>query len=124
MTDLYLESHVTIAPVFDGERERASEIAKRFGFKIAHLVMIKGGVDKPSQRDTFMTGHDKNIDDLAVRTKLVVTELRAAGFKVWRYKIESCVIDSRQTGDQWNVLDPDRPALPLIACDGCSARAA
>ncbi len=92
-------------------------------FKLAHLVMLKSaGKDKPSQRDTFMTGHSKNIDELAARTKALCSSLRAAGFKVWRYKIESCVIDSRQQGDQWMVLDEARPELPLIACDGCSAR--
>ena len=116
----YLEAHVTISPVFGSDRDRASEIAKRHKFKLAHLVMLKEkGPDMPSQRDTFMTGHSKNIDDLVQRTKAVVEELRATGFKVWRYKVESCVIDSRQQGDIWGALDPERPSQPLIACDSC-----
>jgi hypothetical protein len=121
---LYLEAHVTISPVHDEEREKAAAIARAHGFKLAHLVMLKRGPDVPSQRDTFMTSHGKNIDDLAARTKQVVQQLRTYGFKVWRYKIESCVLDSRQQGDTWGVLDPDRPPQPLIACDGCSARSA
>lgn len=125
--DLYLEAHVTIAPVFDMEREMADIIARKYNFKLAHLVMLKkqpGDTDKPSQRDTFMTGHSKNIDELAIRTRRLVQALRAEAFKVWRYKIESCVIDSRQQGDTWGVLDPARPEQPLIACDGCSVGAA
>lgn len=120
LSELYLEAHVTIAPVFGKERERCEIIARSCGFKLAHLIMLKDiGLDKPSQRDTFMTGHGKNIDEIATRTKEVVRSLRSYGFKVWRYKIESCVIDSRQTGDIWDMLAKDRPELPLIACDGC-----
>jgi len=120
MTNLYLEAHITISPILGEERERASGLAKIFGFKLAHLVMLKDqGPEKPSQRDTFMTGHSKNIDDLAKRTQELVQELNGHGFKVWRYKIESCVVDSRQQGDLWSVLDPERPVQPLIACDGC-----
>lgn len=120
MTELYLEAHVTISPVFDSKRKHADLIAKRYGFKLAHLVMLKDqGPDTPSQRDTFMTGHDKNIDALAQRTHELVQDLVEHNFKVWRYKIESCVIDSRQTGDIWSALDPNRPEQPLIACDGC-----
>lgn len=120
MTELYLEAHVTIAPIFGKEREQCEIIARSCGFKLAHLIMLKDvGLDKPSQRDTFMTGHGKDIDEIAMRTKEVVRSLRSYGFKVWRYKIESCVIDSRQTGDIWDMLAKDRPAQPLIACDGC-----
>jgi len=120
MSDLYLESHVTISPVFDQRRDEAGEIAKTFGFKLAHLVMLKSkGPDKPSERDTFMTGHSKNIDDLADRTKALLLALKAADFKVWRYKIENCVVDSRQQGDIWEALDAEAPIQPLIACDGC-----
>lgn len=119
--DLYLEAHVTISPVFDAERERAAALAATYKFKLAHLVMLKGkGPDQPSQRDTFMTGHSKSIDDLAVRTQSLVRALKEAGFQVWRYKIETCVVDSRQQGDIWEVLDPARPELPLIACEGCA----
>lgn len=116
----YLESHITISPVFDDERERCRKIATAYGFKLAHLVMLKDqGPLLPSQRDTFMTAHGKNIDELAARTRDLVHALADANFKVWRYKIESCVIDSRQQGDIWNVLDADRPVQPLIACEGC-----
>jgi hypothetical protein len=118
--ELYLEAHVTISPVFDEERDRASNIAQAHGFKLAHLIMLKDkGPNVPSQRDTFMTGHGKHIDDLAERTQALVKHLTMQGFKVWRYKIESCVIDSRQQGDIWEALDKEAPVQPLIACDGC-----
>ena len=119
--DLYLESHVTISPVFDAERDRAGEIASRHGFKLAHLLMKKArnSVEQQSERDTFMTGHSKFCDDITERTKTLVLDLQQKGFKVWRYKIENTVLDSRNSGDIWGVLDETRPALPLIACEGC-----
>lgn len=122
MSGLYLEAHVTISPVIE-ETARAfiKDLVKPYGFKLAYLVMLKGNSAEPSKRDTFMTGHGKDIDDLAERTRAVVMTLDAHGFRVWRYKIESCVIDSRQQGDIWGVLDPNRPELPLIACESCTS---
>jgi hypothetical protein len=118
---LYLEAHVTIAPILqEQEREQAQKLVAPYGFKLAHLVMIKNGHETLSTRDAFMTAHGKDIDDMAVRTRAAVVALGSHGFKVWRYKIESCTIDSRQLGDIWECLDPGRPQLPLIACDGCA----
>ena len=36
--ELYLESHVTIEPVFDERREVAAKIAKQFNFRLAELL--------------------------------------------------------------------------------------
>lgn len=115
--ELYLEAHVTIEPIPEVNRPYVSRLIEPYGFKLAHLIMLKGNT--PSQRDTFMTTHGKEVGELAQRTRNLVTTLKEYGVKVWRYKIETCVIDSRQTGDLWGVLDPDRPELPLIACEGC-----
>lgn len=94
---LYYEAHITIEPVFDAARDRAAEIAKASGFKLAHLLMQKRKDDtaERSKHDTFMTGHGKAYHDLCGRLVICVHSLHAAGFKVWRYKIEDTLIDSR-----------------------------
>lgn len=104
----YFEAHVTIEPVFDDRLIEAKKIAETNGFKIAHLLMKKREVDteERSSRDTFMTTHSKKLDDIVSRTSTVVQELRAAGFKVWRYKIEDIVLDSK-CGDDLNLLESE-----------------
>lgn len=103
---LYLEAHVTIEPVFDERREQAAEIAQRYKFKLADLLMKKRAEDtaERSGKDTFMTGHSKSKVDIAARTMALVRTLQASGFKVWRYKVEDTLIDSRNA-DEWNLID-------------------
>lgn len=102
----YLEAHVTIEPVFDDKLVEAKKIAEDHGFKIAHLLMKKREIDteERSSKDTFMTTHSKSLDDIVFRTSMVVQELRASGFKVWRYKIEDIVLDSK-CSDELNLLE-------------------
>lgn len=109
MTDLvklYLEAHVTIEPVFDERREEAEKIAQLFGFKLAKLLMQKREADtaERSQYDTFMTGHSKSRSDIEARTHDLVLSLKSNGFKVWRYKIEDTLLDSR-SDDEWHLLE-------------------
>ena len=94
---LYYESHVTIEPVFEDRLDLVSTIAWCFKFKPAKLLMQKREEDTPerSKYDTFMTGHSDSYEDLSERTKAIVGLLKDNGFKVWRYKIESIVMDSR-----------------------------
>lgn len=101
----YYEAHVTIAPVFDEVREGAAVTAQQYGFKLAKLLMQKRAVDAPerSKFDTFMTSHDRNLEDITKRTQDLVSALKAAGFSVWRYKIEDILVDSR-LADEWNLL--------------------
>jgi len=107
---LYLEAHVTIEPVFDELRESAGLIAKSYNFKLAHLLMKKQRkeTEQRSDKDTFMTGHDTNYRNLACRTIGLVRDLREAGFKVWRYKIENTICDSRNNNIFGLDLDVDR----------------
>lgn len=101
----YYESHVTIEPVFDERLSKAKEIAEGCNFKIAHLLMKKRELDteQRSSKDTFMTTHSKNLKDITDRTVDVVKKLQSSGFKVWRYKIEDIVLDSRHN-DVLNLL--------------------
>ncbi len=97
ISDLYYEAHITIEPVFDGERELAAGICKPYGFKLADLLMKKRSEDteERSANDTFMTGHSKSYKDIAERTKECIIHLQKLGYKVWRYKIEDTLLDSR-----------------------------
>jgi hypothetical protein len=93
----YYEAHVTIEPVFDKDLTFVKAFASTHHFKLADLLMKKREVDteERSSKDTFMTSHSKNLEEITERTKSVVKGLVASGFKVWRYKIEDTVLDSR-----------------------------
>lgn len=94
---LYLECHITIEPVFNERLEQASQIALDHKFKIANLLMQKREHDQPerSKHDTFMTSHSQDLDDMKIRMINLIDHLKQYGFKVWRYKIEDVIIDSK-----------------------------
>jgi len=95
---LYFECHITIEPVFGDELEQVKEIAQQYKFRVADLLMKKRKEDSEerSQNDTFMTGHSMIYDDLEDRMVQCINELKYNKFKVWRYKIEDIVLDSRK----------------------------
>jgi Holliday junction resolvasome RuvABC DNA-binding subunit len=95
----YHEIHITIEPQFEERLEDAKKLAKQFGFKVAELLMQKRKEDVPerSKYDTFLTGHKLNINDAIQSVIDVVQALEQNGYKVWRYKIEDVVIDSRNS---------------------------
>ena len=105
MTKLYYEAHVTIEPVFDANRDFAGQIAKAFKFKLADLLMRKRSEDSEerSKNDTFMTGHSTDYEDIKQRTISLVKQLQSYGYKVWRYKIEDTLVDSR-SADEFGLL--------------------
>lgn len=132
-TQLYFESHVTIEPVFDElddmectlcggcliERDHAMSscpgpktplekvkgIARDHGFKVAELLMQRRKADtqERSKDDTFCTARSKSYEDIHNRTVGLIVDLKAAGFKVWRYKIEDTIMDSKHN-DALNIL--------------------
>lgn len=93
----YYEAHVTIEPVFGERREEFTKIAREYGFHVAELLMQKRKKDSPirSSKDAFCTGRSISSADLEDRMVELVRALKAARFQVWRYKIESTVLDSR-----------------------------
>lgn len=105
ISKLYYEAHITIEPVFDEQRETAAKIAEKFGFKLADLLMKKREEDteQRSSKDTFMTGHSKSFEDIKVRTIGAVSMLELNKFKVWRYKIEDTLVDSKAF-DEFSLL--------------------
>lgn len=101
----YYEAHVTIEPVIDVRRlEELTYIANKYGFKVASLFMGKGGENRPSTFDAFMTAHNKDLDKIKFKIMGLVTDLQRADFEVHRYKIEDIVMDSR-ISDELNLLE-------------------
>lgn len=96
-SNLYYEAHITIEPAFDENLVMAGMIASKYKFKVADLLMKKREVDteERSKNDTFMTGHDQDSENLTTRMSELIRELQLSGFKVWRYKLEDTVFDSR-----------------------------
>jgi hypothetical protein len=97
VTKMYYECHITIEPVYDDNLSKVSDIARECGFKLADLLMKKRETDTEvrSSKDTFMTGHSKDLDDMKSRMLTAIQMLNDSGFIVWRYKIEDIVLDSR-----------------------------
>jgi|SRR5687768_1684742 len=96
-SDLYLEAHITIDPVFNDKLDLVKRLAGMQGFKVAHLLMQKREKDTPevSKYDTFITGHGKHFIDMQDRTKALVRALIQNDIRVRRYKIEDTILDSR-----------------------------
>jgi len=110
---LYYECHVTIEPVFDERRDRVQALAEVDGFRLAALLMKKRAQDteERSSKDTFMTkvvpATPEQLEALTKSMKTLVGTLQRYGFKVWRYKIEAALIDSRNR-DEFQLL----PGVP------------
>ncbi len=92
------ECHITIEPIFDDNLlNNIKRIAAEERFKVADLLMQKRKEDTPerSKFDTFMTGHDITLYVLQHRMTDLVRALTQIGIKVYRYKIEHIILDSR-----------------------------
>ena len=104
----YYESHLTIEPVFEEDLAVVQALCKYHQFRTADLLMQRRAEDTPerSRFDTFCTGRSYDLMDLKLRTMHLVALLQDEGFKVWRYKIEETILDSRYF-DVYNLLDQD-----------------
>ncbi len=91
------EAHVTIEPVFGERFDEFERCCKPYKFKPAELLLQKARLATPerSNKDSFCTGHGKDYDEILQRTNDLVGTLKAAGFEVWRHKIEGIVLDVR-----------------------------
>lgn len=97
-TPLYYEAHITIEPLEPGPAlENFTALCKTYRFKPAKLLLVKDRIAtaERSTLDSFATGHSHDYQDLLDRTMAVTRDLRAAGFSVWRYKIEACLLDQK-----------------------------
>jgi hypothetical protein len=98
------ECHITIEPVFESKLLTVKAIASEYDFKVAELLMKKGHDMETSRYDTFMTGHSKNYEELVEDMRCLIEDLKTEDIKVWRYKIEDIVLDSRYE-DTYKLLD-------------------
>lgn len=94
---LYYESHVTVEPVFDARLEQLKFLCDLHGFRVADLLMQKRFSDAPerSRFDTFCSSRSVDLAVLETRMFGLVNACLNAGFKVWRYKIEDVILDSK-----------------------------
>jgi hypothetical protein len=101
----YYESHVTIEPVFDKRLDLFIMLCRSMKFHVADLLMKKRANDKPvrSSLDSFCTSRSDDYKDISLRTVFLVNKLKDEGFKVYRYKIESTLVDSRYD-DEFGLL--------------------
>jgi hypothetical protein len=109
---LYYETHITIEPVFDGELDRLRQACTPYAFRTSEFLLEKRPVDTPdrSRYDAFCNGRSHAASELERRTLACRAALEAAGFRVWRHKLEATLIDSRYDGA---ILFPlDRGRLP------------
>lgn len=102
---LYYEAHVTIDPVPEDKRLAVQTLADPFGCKLAKLLMQKG---QPSNLDTFMTCHGKDLGQMESRVAGLVRRLQAVGLNVRRYKIEDTLMDSRNEDELGLGVVPDK----------------
>ena len=98
------EAHITIEPVFGFELERLKYICNTWGFRVAELLIQKSRTATPvrSDKDTFCTSHSTDFKLLNYNTKQCIWDLKDAGFKIWRHKIELILLDEkydRETDD-------------------------
>ena len=98
------ECHITVDPIL-GDRiddyTRLEFICNLNRFKIAKLYMTKTG--QVNDKDSFMTGHGDNYQELLVRMYKLIGDLLLAGYKIRRYKIEQILLDSR-VNDIYNLI--------------------
>lgn len=99
MTDpLYYECHITIEPVEDERLQVFTNLCDKYSFKVASLLMQKSL--KKSNLDSFTTGKDKDYERLKSRMYDLVSDLRLWNFKIYRYKIEGILLDTKTMIDK------------------------
>ena len=101
----YYEAHITVEPVFDSKREILAGLSKQYCFRLAELLMKKNREDTltRSDKDSFLTGTNKDYNILLLRMVALIGLLKREKYKVYRYKIEKVVLDSK-TGDSLGIL--------------------
>ena len=119
----YYEAHVTIEPVFEERLASFKEVCHDYKFHVANLLMQKrkSDTEERSKNDSFCTGRGISYADIKTRMLALVNRLEKEGFKVWRYKIESTLLDSRYD-DAERPLDkqalPEKERDPRPPADG------
>lgn len=100
------ESHVTVEPIFEDRLIEFKNICLEYKFRVAKLLLQNRANSTPirSNSDAFCTSHDLNQTELCNRMLNLCLHLKSSNYKVWRYKIEAVIIDSR-TKDLFKIID-------------------
>jgi hypothetical protein len=103
---LYYEAHVTVEPLFGDKLDIFKKICREKGFTVADLLMQRRKEDTPerSKNDSFCTGRSPTFGELKTRMVEVIETLKANQIKVWRYKIEDTLLDSKIQPDPLGIL--------------------
>lgn len=118
---IYFESHITIEPVFGTDLEKFKNICSDYKFRVATLLLQKRKEDNAerSKNDSFCTGRGSELDELETRMLNLSKHLIKENFIVWRYKIESVLIDSRYDDSKLHLNkellpEKEKGSLPII----------
>lgn len=119
----YYEAHVTIEPVFEEKLELFKNICIEYKFRVATLLMQKRKQDteERSKNDSFCTGRGISYSDMESRMLSLVDRLKNEGFQVWRYKIESTLLDSRYDDSKFPLdkdILPEKELNPKAPAEG------
>lgn len=107
----YFECHITIEPLALYNIILLRREVAQYGFRVADLYMAKREEDteQRSKYDTFMTARNKSYFVLKQNMTACIKYLEtAAGIKVWRYKIEDTICDSK-IEDIYNLISNKEP---------------
>lgn len=111
MAKHYFECHITIEPLPMATIILLRKPVAYYHFRIADLYMAKreGDTEQRPKYDTFMTARDRNYIALRYNMTQCIRYLeREAGIKVWRYKIEDTICDSKLE-DIYNLISNKEP---------------
>lgn len=87
----YYEAHIEIAPIDQKNISLLKDDLQDLGFNLVDLV----GIEREYNLNLITTFHADNLSDLQDVVYNSVKQLKALGYDVKRYKIESTVIDSK-----------------------------
>jgi predicted nicotinamide N-methyase len=104
---MYYEAHITCEPTFDDEaHERFRQLCIEAHAKPAALFLRGRSRDtlQRSDLDSFATIRTTDLDAMRERLEACVRHLQVNGVKVWRYKVEKTLVDSKYGGDVLGLL--------------------
>lgn len=105
---MYYEAHITCEPMFDEhEHERFRQLCIEAHAKPAALFLRGRSRDtlQRSDIDSFATIRTTDLDMMYELLKACVRHLQNNGVKVWRYKVEKTLIDSKYGDDVFGLFD-------------------
>jgi hypothetical protein len=90
------EAHLNIDKLEDSQTHPALlKLLTDLGLKVVDLVNIPLKGLESEEFGTITTMHSDNLQTLIDNTRKAVLALQKEGYRVLRYKVESCVLDSK-----------------------------